>query len=136
MKGMFFVEIVNNQFVSQGQISDDVGRGMWLVTFFAQEGPPVRRVIPAEKCQAMALFPNMQEMETWLKANSSGEGEGEPTGDRKVDPVQPPEGFKREDPPFDTLSVKELRELALGAGIKNAGKAKKADLIEALRAIA
>ena len=31
MKGMYFVEVINNKLSSQGHIEETVGPGMWLV---------------------------------------------------------------------------------------------------------
>ena len=120
MKGMYFVEVINNKLSSQGHIEETVGPGMWLVAFGTESGKPVRRVIPADRCQGMHLFPSLSEMEEWLK-----------------DVTEPKKGDKDPDGNSDglaDLTVKELRSLAKAAGMRNVGRAVKAELIDALEA--
>lgn len=121
MEGMFFVEIVRDRLVTQGQVTGRAGPGHWTCAFFQEKGKPLTRVIPAERMGAMTLFQSAQDMEEWVKSIS-----------------EPVAGAREEEEPsrlptqLVTLPVKELRRIAKDFEIPTSGN--KAALIKRIQA--
>lgn len=131
MKGQFFIEIVNNTLMSQGQVLENVGPGYWSVRFFQAEGPPITRVIPAQAMVAMTFFKSQQELAEWLqKVVKPAEEPADSNGGTGEGPKTP--APKPEIPPLEERKVSELRAIAKSRDVFKAGM-KKAELIAAIR---